>query len=55
MNTAQEKKFAACYEKLKDVMQIDYPVALNVFRCFEDFVAEHLNSEFEIVWRKRKN
>ena len=49
MMTAQEKKFEDCYVKLKDVMQLDYSVAYNVFRCFQDFVSENLESEFEII------
>ena len=48
MNTAQEEKFAACYEKLHDVMQLDYSIACNAFNCFEDFVAEHFGNKIEI-------
>ena len=48
MNTAQEEKFAACYEKLRDVMQMDYSLACNVFRCFQEFVEENLETEIEI-------
>ena len=48
MNTAQEEKFAACYEKLRDVMQIDYSLACNAFNCFEEFVAEHFGKEIKV-------
>ena len=48
MNTAQENKFAACYEKLRDTMQLDYPLALNIYKCLHDFLVESLDSEVEI-------
>jgi chemotaxis protein CheY-P-specific phosphatase CheC len=48
MNTAQEKKFAACHEKLRDVMQMDYSLACNIFKCFKEFVEDGLESEMEI-------
>lgn len=48
MNTAQEEKFAACYENLRDVIQLDYSLAFNVFKCFQEFVEESLDSEIEI-------
>lgn len=48
MKTAQEAKFAECYEKLRDVMQLDYSIAYNVYKCFQEFVSENLESEVEI-------
>ena len=48
MITAQEEKFEVCYEKLQDVMQLDYPVAFNVFRCFQEFVAENIGTQIKI-------
>ena len=48
MITAQEKKFEACYEKLKDVIQLDYPMAFNVLRCFHEIAFETLDSDFQI-------
>lgn len=48
MNTAQKEKFAECYEKLRDVMQLDYSVAFNVFKCFQEFVEDGLESEMKI-------
>lgn len=48
MITANEDKFAACYEKLRDVMQLEYSLASNVFKCFEEFVSESLETEIEI-------
>lgn len=48
MTTAQEEKFSACYEKLRDVMQLDFPLARSVFKCFQEFVNENLEAEFEI-------
>jgi hypothetical protein len=48
MNTAQEEKFSACYEKLREVMQIDYSLACNIFKCFQEFVESGLESEMEI-------
>jgi hypothetical protein len=48
MDTAQEEKFAACHEKLCDVMQMDYSMACNIFKCFKEFVEDGLESEMEI-------
>lgn len=48
MNTAQEEKFSACYEKLREVMQMDYSLACNIFKCFQEFVESGLESEMEI-------
>ena len=48
MNKSQEEKFAACYEDLREVMQLDYSLAFNVFRCFQDFVVESMETKFEI-------
>lgn len=47
-NFAQEKNFAACYENLRDVMKLDYSIALNVFRCMHEYISEGLNSTVEI-------
>lgn len=44
----QEKKFAACYENLRDVINLDYAMALGVFQCLHEFLAEHLDSAVEI-------
>ena len=48
MSTANEEKFAACYEKLRDVMQLEYSLAANVFKCFQEFVEENLETELKI-------
>lgn len=44
----QEKNFAACYENLREVMQLDYFLALNVFKCLHEYLSEGLNSKVEI-------
>lgn len=48
MNAAQENNFATCYQKLRDTIGLDYSLALNVFKCFQEFVSESLESEVEI-------
>ena len=45
---AQEKDFAACYENLREVIQLDYQLALNVFKCMHEYLSEGLNSAVEI-------
>lgn len=47
-NFDQEKNFAVCYEKLREVMQLDYSLALNVFKCLHKYLAEGLSSNVEI-------
>ena len=47
-NFAQEKNFAACYENLRDVMKLDYSIALSVFKCMYEYISEGLNSAVEI-------
>ncbi len=49
MDTAQEAKFAVCYEKLRDVIQIDYDLAYNVFKCFKEFVETNIENKIEII------
>ena len=44
----QEKNFAACYENLRNVMKLDYSIALNVFKCMHEYLSEGLNSAVEI-------
>ena len=48
-NFEQEKKFAACYENLRDVINLDYSVALGVFKCLQEYLADGLTSTLEIV------
>ena len=47
-NFDQEQNFAACYEKLRDVIKLDYSVALSIFKCMHEFLAEGLESTVEI-------
>ena len=47
-NFAQEKNFAACYENLRDVIKLDYSIALSVFKCMHEYLSEGLNSAVEI-------
>ncbi len=47
-NFEQEKNFAACYENLRDVMKLDYSVALGVFKCLHEYLSDGLNSNVEI-------
>ena len=47
-NFDQEKNFAACYENLREVMDLDYSVALNVFKYLHEFFVESLNSMIKI-------
>lgn len=42
---AQEEKFYECYDALIDVMKMDYSLALSIYKCFYEFLAEHLESE----------
>lgn len=42
---AQEEKFSECYDALIGVMKMDYSLALSIFKCFYEFLAEHLESE----------
>ena len=45
---SEEEKFSECYDSLIDVMKMDYPLALGIFKCLYEFLAENLESEIEI-------
>ena len=46
--SAEEEKFSACYDSLVNIMKMDYSLALSIYKCFYEFLAEHLDSEVEI-------